>query len=318
MLLTSDNYLDTAKRVFEIESQSISQLSQNLDKDFSLSVDSILNSDGKVIVSGVGKSGIIGKKISATLSSTGTPSIFLHPTEAYHGDFGAVESRDVVILISNSGESDEVLQMIPFLKRNRNSIISMTSNRESTLSKNSDFHLNISVEREACPLQLAPTSSTTATLAMGDALSVALLEAREFKPEDFAVFHPGGSLGRRLLTTVGDVMKSDNIPTVSVSDNIKDVIHKISEGGVGITAVVESRKLVGAITDGDIRRAMEEFQERFFTLQASDIMTQKPKVISPSEKLSIAENLFSKHQIGAIIAVEDGEVVGVLKQFHIK
>ena len=318
MLQTYNNYLDSAKRVFEIEAEAISNLSKNLDDNFSKAVELILESKGKVIVLGVGKSGIIGKKITATLSSTGTPSLFLHPTEAYHGDFGVVESKDVVILISNSGESDEVLQTIPFFQRNGNRVIALSSNPESTLGKNSDLHLNISVEKEACPLQLAPTSSTTATLAMGDALSVALIDARNFQAEDFAQFHPGGSLGRRLLTKVGDVMAKENLPIIAKKTPITELIHTISKGGLGIAVITDSENsLLGIVTDGDIRRAMESNQKEFFNLKANDIMTLNPKTLSKDDKLSVAETIFQEDKIGAIIVTDNSKVIGVLKPFHL-
>jgi len=318
MLQTYNNYLDSAKRVFEIEAEAISNLSKNLDDNFSKAVELILESKGKVIVSGVGKSGIIGKKITATLSSTGTPSLFLHPTEAYHGDFGVVESKDVVILISNSGESDEVLQTIPFFQRNGNRVIALSSNPESTLGKNSDLHLNISVEKEACPLQLAPTSSTTATLAMGDALSVALIDARNFQAEDFAQFHPGGSLGRHLLTKVGDVMAKENLPIIAEKTPITELIHTISKGGLGIAVITDSENsLLGIVTDGDIRRAMESNQKEFFNLKANDIMTLNPKTLSKDDKLSVAETIFQEDKIGAIIVTDNSKVIGVLKPFHL-
>jgi len=318
MSQTYNNYLDSAKRVFEIEAEAISNLSKNLDDNFSKAVELILESKGKVIVLGVGKSGIIGKKITATLSSTGTPSLFLHPTEAYHGDFGVVESKDVVILISNSGESDEVLQTIPFFQRNGNRVIALSSNPESTLGKNSDLHLNISVEKEACPLQLAPTSSTTATLAMGDALSVALIDARNFQAEDFAQFHPGGSLGRRLLTKVGDVMAKENLPIIAKKTPITELIHTISKGGLGIAVITDSENsLLGIVTDGDIRRAMESNQKEFFNLKANDIMTLNPKTLSKDDKLSVAETIFQEDKIGAIIVTDNSKVIGVLKPFHL-
>ncbi len=228
-----------AKEVFIIEAREVLNLSNSLTEDFQMAVEAIFNSKGKLIVSGIGKSGIIGKKISATMSSTGTPSFFLHPSEAYHGDLGMVEKSDIVLLISNSGESDEVLRVIPFLKSNGNKIIGMSGNVNSTLAKNSDYHLNIGVEKEACPLQLAPTSSTTATLVMGDALAVVLMKLRDFKERDFAKFHPGGSLGRRLLTKVEDVMHKRSLPICPRDTDIKDVIQIVSKGKLGLVVVLD-------------------------------------------------------------------------------
>ena len=226
-----------AQEVFEIEAKEIANLSHRLTDDFEKSINAILESSGKLIVSGMGKSGIIGKKIAATFASTGTPSFFLHPGEAYHGDLGMIEENDVVLLISNSGETDEVLKLIPFLKHQKNCTISMSGNDNSTLAKNTNYHLNIAVEKEACPLFLAPTSSTTATLVMGDALAVTLMKLRDFKEENFAKFHPGGSLGRRLLTTVGDVMKKHELPITNSNATIKEVIQRITEGKLGLVVV---------------------------------------------------------------------------------
>jgi arabinose-5-phosphate isomerase len=228
------NIKNIVKEVFEIESKEIANLSNLLTEDFENAVDAVINSKGKFIICGMGKSGLIGKKIAATLASTGTPSFFLHPGEAYHGDLGMIERQDVVLLISNSGETDEVLKVIPFLKSQGNITISMSGNPSSTLAKNTTYHLNIAVQKEACPLQLAPTSSTTATLVMGDALAVALMKLRDFKDKDFAQFHPGGSLGRRLLTTVESVMKKENLPVCNESESIKNIIHTITDGKCGL------------------------------------------------------------------------------------
>ena len=268
-----------AQEVFEIESKEIANLSKRLTDDFEKAINAILQSSGKLIVSGMGKSGIIGKKIAATLASTGTPSFFLHPGEAYHGDLGMIEENDIVLLISNSGETDEVLKLIPFLKYQKNCTISMSGNDDSTLAKNTNYHLNIAVDKEACPLFLAPTSSTTATLVMGDALAVTLMKLRNFKEENFAKFHPGGSLGRRLLTTVGDVMKKKNLPIISSQATIKEVIQKISEGKLGLVVIIDNNKIMGIITDGDIRRTMESREKDFFNLKAEDLMSIHPKLI---------------------------------------
>ena len=259
-----------AQEVFEIEAKEIANLSSRLTADFENAIHAILQSSGKLIVSGMGKSGIIGKKIAATLASTGTPSFFLHPGEAYHGDLGMIEENDIVLLISNSGETDEVLKLIPFLKHQKNCTISMSGNEESTLAKNTKYHLNIAVDNEACPLFLAPTSSTTATLVMGDAIAVTLMKLRDFKEENFAKFHPGGSLGRRLLTTVGDVMKKQELPTTNSNATIKEVIQRITEGKLGLVVVLDESGIKGIITDGDIRRAMESREKEFFNLFAKD------------------------------------------------
>ena len=307
-----------AQEVFEIESKEIANLSKRLTDDFEKAINAILQSSGKLIVSGMGKSGIIGKKIAATLASTGTPSFFLHPGEAYHGDLGMIEENDIVLLISNSGETDEVLKLIPFLKYQKNCTISMSGNDESTLSKNTNYHLNIAVDKEACPLFLAPTSSTTATLVMGDALAVTLMKLRDFKEENFAKFHPGGSLGRRLLTTVGDVMKKKNLPIISSQATIKEVIQKISEGKLGLVVIIDNNKIMGIITDGDIRRAMESREKDFFNLKAEDLMSIHPKLIYESDKLISASNIMSQHKINSLLVVnESNDIVGVVQVYDL-
>ena len=307
-----------AQEVFEIESKEIANLSKRLTDDFEKAINAILQSSGKLIVSGMGKSGIIGKKIAATLASTGTPSFFLHPGEAYHGDLGMIEKNDIVLLISNSGETDEVLKLIPFLKHQKNCTISMSGNDESTLAKNTNYHLNIAVDKEACPLFLAPTSSTTATLVMGDALAVTLMKLRDFKEENFAKFHPGGSLGRRLLTTVGDVMKNKNLPIISSQATIKEVIQRISEGLLGLVVIIDNNKIMGIITDGDIRRTMESREKDFFNLKAEDLMSNHPKLIYESDKLISASNIMSQHKINSLLVVnESNDLVGVVQVYDL-
>ena len=307
-----------AQEVFEIESKEIANLSKRLTDDFEKAINAILQSSGKLIVSGMGKSGIIGKKIAATLASTGTPSFFLHPGEAYHGDLGMIEKNDIVLLISNSGETDEVLKLIPFLKHQKNCTISMSGNDESTLAKNTNYHLNIAVDKEACPLFLAPTSSTTATLVMGDALAVTLMKLRDFKEENFAKFHPGGSLGRRLLTTVGDVMKKKNLPIISSQAIIKEVIQRISEGKLGLVVIIDNNKIMGIITDGDIRRTMESREKDFFNLKAEDLMSNHPKLIYESDKLISASNIMSQHKINSLLVVnESNDLVGVVQVYDL-
>jgi len=311
------NIKEIAKEVFTIESKAILNLSNSLDYNFEDAVKSILYTKGKLIISGMGKSGIIGKKISATMASTGTPSFFIHPAEAYHGDLGMIERDDIVLLISNSGETDEVLKLIPFLKDHDNIIISMSGKANSTLAKNSNYHLNISVEKEACPLQLAPTSSTTATLVMGDALAIALMKQRDFKDRDFAQFHPGGSLGRRLLTKVGDVMKQDNLPIVELNSSIKEVIQVISIARLGLVIVMDGDNILGIITDGDIRRAMEESEELFFTLMASKLMSKNPKTIDIKSKLTVAQEKMTNSKVNSLLVLEDSKLVGVVQIYDL-
>ncbi len=306
-----------AKEVFDIESESIKNLSSLLTDDFEKAIRIILDCNGKFIISGMGKSGLIGKKIAATLSSTGTSSFFLHPGEAYHGDLGMIEKEDILLLLSNSGETDEILKIIPFLKNQGNSIVSMTGNPESTLAKNSDYHLNVKVKEEACPLSLAPTSSTTATLVMGDALAVALMKLRDFQDSDFAKFHPGGSLGRRLLTKVKDVMRRVPLPTCKSSSNIKDIIHTISSHKLGLAIILDDNEIKGIITDGDIRRAMEENQHQFFTLTAAKLMSTSPKTIDHDAKLTEAQKIMSETKINSLLVTKNEALVGIVQIYDL-
>ncbi len=309
---------EIAKEVFKIESLQIQQLSDNLTNDFTKVVEAVFNCKGKFIISGMGKSGIIGKKIAATLASTGTPSFFLHPGEAYHGDLGMIEKDDIVLLISNSGETDEVLKIIPFLKSQGNITIAMSGNPNSTLGKNTNYHLNIAIKKEACPLNLAPMSSTTATLVMGDALAVALMKLRNFKDEHFARFHPGGSLGRRLLTTVETVMKKDNLPICNSNTSMKEIIHTITSGKCGLVVVVDENSISGVITDGDIRRTMESSQNDFFNLLAKDIMSKNPKTIKANEKLVRASEIMNELKINSLIVVdENDELCGIVQMYDL-
>jgi arabinose-5-phosphate isomerase len=311
------NINSIAKRVFEIESKEIANLSNKLTVDFEKAVEAILGCRGKLIISGMGKSGIIGKKIAATMASTGTPSFFLHPGEAYHGDLGMIERDDIVLLISNSGETDEVLKVVPFLKAHKNIIISMSGNPDSTLAKNSSYHLNISVKEEACPLQLAPTSSTTATLVMGDALAVALMRLRDFQDRDFAQFHPGGSLGRRLLTKAEDVMHSQNLPICSLDDSIKDIVQTVSEGKMGLSIIMSNNKIVGIITDGDIRRAMESMEEKFFSLKARDLMSKNPKMVDAKSKLTEVQKMMTKYKVNSLLVCQGESLLGVIQIYDL-
>jgi arabinose-5-phosphate isomerase len=311
------NTLDIAKEVFTIEAKEIADLANNLTKDFEYAIDKILNCNGKLIVSGMGKSGIIGKKIAATMASTGTPSFFLHPAEAYHGDLGMIGEDDIVLLISNSGETDEILKLIPFLKLQKSIIIGMSGNPNSTLAKNCSYHLNIHIKKEACPLQLAPTSSTTATLVMGDAMAVALMRLRDFKDSDFAQFHPGGSLGRRLLTKIEDVMHSKSLPIVNRDTDIKEIISTVSEKKLGLVIVQENNKIVGIITDGDIRRAMESMEEKFFTLKAKDLMSINPKTIDPKAKLMEAQTMMAKYKVNSLLVSKSDTLIGVVQIYDL-
>jgi arabinose-5-phosphate isomerase len=315
--MTRKNHLTIAKQVFEIEAQAIENLILQLDEQFELSVDAILHSNGRVVICGMGKSGLIGKKIMATMASTGTPCFFMHPGEAFHGDLGMVSPEDVFVALSNSGETEEVIRLLPFLKDNGNVIISMTGRPDSTLAKNSDHHLNIAVPKEACPLQLAPTSSTTATLVMGDALAIALMQARDFKPHDFARFHPGGNLGRKLLTKVKHEMRTGPLPIVATDANMKEVIHSMSDGRLGLCIVGEEEAVEGIITDGDLRRHLDQDAAALMTKKAADIMTPKPKTIDANAKLSEAEELMNHLKITSLLVTEAEKLVGVIQIYDL-
>ncbi len=306
--------IDIAKKVIEIEISGLNQMSSNIDIDFDNAVYSILETRGRTIICGMGKSGIIGKKIAASLASTGTPSFFMHPGEAFHGDLGMVTPHDVFIAISNSGETDEVLKILPFLRDNKNIIIAITSNPLSTLAQSSRFHLNINIPKEACHLQLAPTTSTTATLVMGDALTVALMKKRDFKEESFARFHPGGSLGRRLLGKVKDEMITERLPYISLNDTLLKVIDVISTSGLGIALVIKNKIVHAIITDGDLRRAIEKFKKEIFELTAKDICTLKPLAISPEASIQKAYELMEDRKVNSIVVVKNSKCLGILKK----
>ncbi|WP_393919094.1 KpsF/GutQ family sugar-phosphate isomerase [Campylobacter lari] len=306
-----------AKEVFEIESKTILDLCDNLDEDFNKAIELILSIRGRCVVSGMGKSGHIGAKIAATLASTGTPSFFMHPGEALHGDLGMLTSEDVLLAISNSGETEEVLKLIPVIKKRKIPLIVMAGNQNSTLAKQADIFINIAVKKEACPLQLAPTSSTTATLAMGDAIAVALMRARKFRPDDFALFHPGGSLGRKLLTRVSDLMVSNNLPIVSPESEFNELVDVMTSGKLGLCIVLENKKLVGIITDGDLRRALRANGKPRFDFKAKEIMSEKPKTIEASAMASEAEELMLKHKIKEIVVTQDEKIVGIIQLYAI-
>lgn len=307
------DHLAAARRVFRIEAAAVAALADKLDADFGTAVQRILQSPSRVIICGMGKSGIIGKKIAATLASTGTPSFFMHPGEAYHGDLGMVTHEDVFIAISNSGETDEVVKLLPFLKDNGNFLVAITGRSGSTLALAADCHLDIGVEQEACPLQLAPTSSTTATLAMGDALAVTLMEARGFQPENFARFHPGGSLGRRLLSRVEHEMVKDNLPLLGEAAPAMDVIHAITRSSLGL-AIVKAGEDWAIITDGDVRRALERYGKDVFERSAADLMTRNPTQVPLGTRVEDALQLMERRGISALLVFDSDELVGVFKK----
>ncbi len=309
------NHLFNANEALALYAQSITRLSTNLSRSdaFDQAVESILKCEGRLVVAGIGKSGLVGKKMVATFASTGTPSFFLHPTEAFHGDLGMLKPIDVVILISNSGETDDVNKLIPSLKNFGNKIIALTGNVNSTLAKHSDIVLDISIEREACPNNLAPTTSSLVTMALGDVLAIALIKARDFRAEDFARYHPGGSLGRKLLYKVKDVM-TRKLPQVKPDATFSECLNVMNEGRIGVAIVMEGDVLKGIITDGDIRRLLADKGEKSLFLVAQDIMTHNPKTISENIYLSKAEELMREKHVRSLIALDDnGKVSGIFE-----
>ena len=308
---------DYAIQCIKDEAQAVLDLIPKMDEEFDHAVELMMQCQGKVIVTGVGKSGHIGAKIAATLASTGTPSFLVNPLDVYHGDLGVMSAGDVVIAISNSGQTDELLRFIPMVLHMEIPIIAMTGNPESLLAKYSTCHLNVSVEKEACPLNLAPTSSTTATLVMGDALAVALMEVRNFQPQDFAQFHPGGELGKRLLTTAQDVMITENLPLLTEEMHLGEAIILVSKGKLGLGVAVErGEKVVGLITDGDIRRAMEKWQAKFFDRTVGDIMTRTPKMVSPQTKIAEIQKTMNRHKIHNVLVVdEEQRLLGIVDRY---
>ena len=311
------NSLKYGERCIREEAQALLDLIPQLDENFERAVDLIYHCRGKVIVTGVGKSGNIGAKIAATLSSTGTPAFFINPLDAYHGDLGVMRSDDVVLALSNSGHSDELLRFVPMLLHMNVPIIGMSRNPNSLLAKYSTVHIQVKVDHEACPLNLAPTSSTTAVLAMGDALAVALMQVRDFRPRDFAQFHPGGELGKRLLTTAEDVMRTDELPIISQDMHLGEAIIEVSKGklGLGISLDDEGR-VIGILTDGDIRRAMERWQEQFFNRTVSDIMTRNPKIVTPQTKVTEIQRVMHLHKIHSVLVCnKQNKLLGIVDSY---
>lgn len=305
-----------AVQCLQDEAQALLDLIPQLDDNFDRAVDLIFHCHGKVIVTGVGKSGHVGAKIAATLSSTGTPSFFINPLDVFHGDLGVMTPDDVVLALSNSGQTDELLRFVPMLQQMNIPIISITRNPQSLLAKYSDIHITASVKKEACPLNLAPTSSTTAALAMGDALAIALMQVRNFKPKDFAQFHPGGELGKRLLTTAADVMRSDDLPVIPTDMHLGEAIILVSKGKLGLGVSLENDKVVGLITDGDIRRAMERWQAKFFDHTVADIMTREPKTVLPTTKISEVQRIMHRHKIHTVLVVDkEKHLLGIVDHY---
>ena len=310
------NVREIAIQAIKDEAEAVMGLIPQLDESFEKAVELILNCKGKVIVTGVGKSGHIGAKIAATLSSTGTPSFFTNPLDVFHGDLGVMTSDDVVLAISNSGQTDELLRFIPMVLHMQIPIIGMSGNPKSLLAKYSTYHLTIAIEKEACPLNLAPTSSTTATLVMGDALAIALMERRNFQPRDFAQFHPGGELGKRLLTTAQDVMRTEDMPILPPEMHLGEAIILVSKAKLGLGIAMVNNEITGLITDGDIRRAMEKWQAEFFDRTVSDIMTRTPKMVKPETKITEIQRIMNKYKVHSVL-VTDGEkhLLGVVDHY---
>lgn len=305
-----------ATQCIKEEAEATLNLINQLDENFDKAVSLMFHCTGKVIVTGVGKSGNIGAKIAATLSSTGTPAFFVNPLDVYHGDLGVMTKDDVVLALSNSGQTDELLRFIPMVLHMNIPIIGMSANPNSLLAKYSTAHLKVWVEKEACPLNLAPTSSTTAALVMGDALAIALMRVRNFKPQDFAQFHPGGELGKRLLTTAQDVMRSDELPIIPKDMHLGEAIIHVSKGKLGLGVSLDNGKVIGLITDGDIRRAMERWQAEFFDHTVSDIMTREPKMVLPTTKITEIQQIMQQNKVHTVLVCdEERHFLGVVDHY---
>lgn len=309
-------FLDIAKEALNEQSKEIAKMAENLNGEFSDAVNVILSCTGKVVISGMGKSGHIGNKMMASLASTGTPSNFMHPAEAFHGDLGMIQHDDVVILISYSGESQEVTQLIPSIKSFGNTIIAMCGNRESTLGRNADIFLDISVEKEVCPNNLAPTTSTLVNMAMGDALTVALIHARDFKPMDFARYHPGGSLGRQLLSKVHNHVNK-NVAQVDIGTKLDACLIEMSSHQGGVALVMSDNELVGVVTDGDVRRFLADGGKAINEALVEEVMSKEPITISENEKIVEAEKVMHEKKVKALVAISQSKVpVGIVELFH--
>ncbi len=305
------------KQCIRDEAEALLGLIPQMDDNFEKAVNMMFNCKGKVIVTGVGKSGHIGEKIAATLSSTGTPAFFVNPLDAYHGDLGSITSDDVVLAISNSGSTDELLRFVPKLLHMQVPIIGMTSDPASLLAKYSTVMIKVKVEKEACPLNLAPTSSTTSQLAMGDALAVALMQVRDFKKKDFAQFHPGGHLGRSLLTTAGDVMRTEDLPIIPEEMHLGEAIIHVSKGKLGLgISITDDNKVKGLITDGDIRRAMERWQEKFFNRTVGDILSRSPKTVTKETKIAEILKIMHQNKIHMVLVIDsENHLLGVVDHY---
>lgn len=309
------DYVAAASAVFDIEINSLKKVQSELSGSFALVVHEIFSSSGRVVLCGIGKSGYIARKVFATLVSTGTPSFFLHPAEACHGDLGMVLPDDIFLFISNSGETDELLRLVPFIQDNGNKLIALTGNSESTLARVADHHLPVVVDQEACPLQLAPTSSTTAALVMGDAIALVLMQARQFKAEHFARFHPAGSLGRKLIHKVKDEVKE--VPFVSAQTNIRDCVGYLVKSGCGLICIGEPENTAGVFTDGDLRRALYKFEpNELFAMSVDRVMTAQPKTVSADVRCHEADELMKDKEINSLLVLDNNTVLGVYQNLN--
>ena len=307
-----------AEKCLKDEADALLNIIPTLDDNFNKLIELIFNCQGHVIVTGVGKSGHVAAKVAATLASTGTPSFYLNTLDALHGDLGMVTKNDIVLMLSNSGNTDELLRIIPYLKERDIPVVGMTGDNQSLIAKHSNIHILVKVVKEACPLNLAPTSSTTAAMAMGDAIAIALMEMRKFKAVDFAMFHPGGSLGRKLVTQVKDVMYTDNLPVIPADTLLVDAIMSISKGKLGLGIILEDGVVVGIITDGDIRRAIEGSKDNLFRVTVAEVMTKNPKTINPEAKLTQIQAMFRKYKIHSLLVVDkSNKLIGVVDYFAI-
>ena len=308
------NVREVAARCLRDEADAILQAIPQLDDAFNRVVEMILGCEGKVVVTGVGKSGHVAAKIAATLASTGTPAFFLNPLDAFHGDLGMLSAKDMVLAFSNSGQTDELLRFVPFLHEHHIPLIGVSGNPESLLARNSDVHVLMHVAHEACPLNLAPTSSTTVQLAFGDALAIALMEVRHFDARDFAELHPGGTLGKRLLSTAHDVMRTEDLPTISPSMSLAEAILIVSRGKMGMAVAMEGERVAGIITDGDVRRAMERMHEDFYNVRVAQVMTTSPKCVSADTKLTQIQQILHKNNIHAVLVTDhENHLVGIVE-----
>ena len=316
--INGERALDLARDVLTIEAEAVQALARRIDQDFVAAVELLLNCPGRVVVSGIGKSGHIARKLAATLASTGTPAFFVHPAEASHGDLGMVTRDDVFLAMSNSGETDELISIIQLVKRTVGHVIAMTGRPDSSLAKVADVHLNARVDKEACPNNLAPTASTTAALALSDALALAVMDARGFSAEDFARSHPGGALGRRLLTHVRDLMRTgDTVPQIGVEASVADALFEITAKRMGMTAVIEAGRVVGIFTDGDLRRVLSR-EGDFRSLRLADVMTRSPRTIEADAMAVTAVDLMEKHRISQLLVTDaDGRLIGALNTYDL-